>query len=232
MQSSNAPAKFTIPFANSAGAGYITYPVPTASQIAVTPGAASLTDGFPPLTMTPTTAGGVGPLGQDFNGLLKQVTDGVRWMQAGFSPVYDSTFSAAIGGYPKGAVLRRADNTGWWVSTAENNTSNPDTGGANWSAMGVRTADFTGGQSLGTNGYQIFPGGLMIQWGIHANTANSEVVTFPKHFTVACYNVQTTGQTNSGSSVTNTQASAYTTTGFTLYAASVERPTAWLAIGK
>ena len=30
-----------------------TYPIPVPSQIAITPGAASFTDGFPPLTRTP-----------------------------------------------------------------------------------------------------------------------------------------------------------------------------------
>ena len=39
MQSSAIPAKFPSPFANNAGAGFIR-PIPTASQISVSPGAA------------------------------------------------------------------------------------------------------------------------------------------------------------------------------------------------
>ena len=37
-------------------------------------GAASYTDGFPPLNFTPVAAGGVPPYGADMNGILKQMT--------------------------------------------------------------------------------------------------------------------------------------------------------------
>ena len=66
MQSSSAPSKLTMPFANSGSKN--TVPVP--SQIGITAGAASYTDGFPPLTMTPVAAGGVPPSGLDMNGHL------------------------------------------------------------------------------------------------------------------------------------------------------------------
>jgi hypothetical protein len=37
------------------------------------------------------------------------------------------------GGYPRGAIVQSATVLGrFWVSTADNNTTNPDTGGANW----------------------------------------------------------------------------------------------------
>lgn len=128
MQASNAPTKSAVPFANSGTKNTI----PVASQIGVTPGLASFTDGFPPLTMTPLAAGGVPPYGADFNGILNFLSAGTRWTQAGGAYVYDSAFSTAIGGYPKGAMLLKADQSGYWVSTADNNTSNPDTGGGGW----------------------------------------------------------------------------------------------------
>jgi hypothetical protein len=81
-------------------------------------GAASLTDGFPPLTFLAVTAGGVPPFGQDMNGLLNQITAGVRWEQVGGQPVYNATFANAIGGYPNGAVLQRADGSGFRRNTA------------------------------------------------------------------------------------------------------------------
>lgn len=128
MQLTDAPAKLPIPFAN-AGAKTT---IPTASQIGITPGAASLTDGFPPLTRTPIASGGVPPSGQDMNGILFEATAINRWDNAGAGYVYDSTFSTAIGGYPKGARVLRTDGEGYWLSTADNNTTDPEAGGAGW----------------------------------------------------------------------------------------------------
>lgn len=131
MQSSNRPANFPIPFAYSAGSAYIR-PIPTPSQISITPGAASLTDGFPPANFVGLSGGGVYPSGDDFNGLFKWITQVEQYLQAGGCPVYNSEFSTAIGGYPKGSILLAASQVDFWVSTTENNTTNPDAAGAGW----------------------------------------------------------------------------------------------------
>lgn len=131
MLASSLPASFTKAFAAGASAGYIRV-VPDASQISVTPGAASLTDGFPPLNFSPIASGGVPPFGQDMNGILNAITKGLQWIQVGGRPVFDATFQTAIGGYPNGAILQSADGTGYWRSTVDNNLTNPETGGANW----------------------------------------------------------------------------------------------------
>lgn len=128
MQASNAPSKSPVPFAEGGSKNTI----PVASQIGVTPGLASFTDGFPPLTMTPLAAGGVPPRGQDFNGILYFLSAAVRWKQAGGSYVYDLSFATSVGGYPKGAILLKADLSGFWISTVDSNVANPDTGGAGW----------------------------------------------------------------------------------------------------
>lgn len=134
MQQSQVPPKFSIPWGNSASATYLRS-IPTPSQIGIQNCAASLTDGFPPLSFVPATAGGCPPFGADFNGILKQVTQWSRWQGAGAAPLYNSSFSASIGGYPSGAVLANASTPGcFWVSTTDNNASDPDTGGANWNA--------------------------------------------------------------------------------------------------
>lgn len=104
MQRADIPTRFPIPFANAAVAPYV-HDVPEASQIGVTPGAASLTDGFPPLNFTQVSAGGVPPLGNDMNGIIKQTTQQSRWNQAGAPAIYNSSFATSIGGYPKGALL-------------------------------------------------------------------------------------------------------------------------------
>ena len=142
MQASQVPANFNIPFANNAAGGYIRT-IPQASQIGVIPGAASLTDGFPPLTFQAVSAGGVPPFGQDFNGILNQVTAWTRWQQAGGVPSYNAAFSAAIGGYPMGAALIKADGTSFWRSLVDNNTSNPDAGGAGWGVLSATSTAWT-----------------------------------------------------------------------------------------
>ncbi len=147
MQSTDSPSKVVLPFANAGGRVI----PPVASQIGITDGAASLTDGFPPLTRTPITSGGVPPNGLEMNGILYLLSAGVWWLQAGGSAKWDSAFSTAIGGYPLGAVVQSSDNSGWWRSTAENNTTNPDTGGAGWvphygygqAAQGLTNANVT-----------------------------------------------------------------------------------------
>lgn len=128
MQSSNAPSKIVLPFAENGNKNII----PVDSQIGITAGAASLEDGFPPLTMTPVAAGGVPPSGLDMNGILNEVSAIVRWANAGGGYAYDSDFAtdANVGGYPKGARVMRSDGTGYWFNTAENNVTDPESAGA------------------------------------------------------------------------------------------------------
>ena len=130
MQSSNQPGKISVPFSESGQK----QPIPVASQINIEDGRASYSDGFPPLTRTPLAAGGVPPFGTDMNGILFDITAIQQWQSAGGGFKYDATFAAAIGGYPKGAILLRSDASGYWQCIAENNTNNPDTGGAGWVA--------------------------------------------------------------------------------------------------
>jgi len=128
MQLVNSPAKLVLPFANAGGKNSI----PTASQIGITPGAASLTDGFPPLTRTPIAAGGVPPSGLDMNGVLYSLSAIVRWANAGAGYVYDSSFAtdSNVSGYPKGARVLRSDGTGYWFNTTDGNTTDPEGAGA------------------------------------------------------------------------------------------------------
>lgn len=125
MQSNQIPTKFPIPFGNNAAAGTIRS-VPQASQSAITPGAASLYDGFPTITGQPLASGGVPPSLQDFNGLLNQITAWNRWQNAGGMVSYDQNFSNAVGGYPAGALLASATSGLLWLNLSDNNTTNPD----------------------------------------------------------------------------------------------------------
>lgn len=110
-----------------------TFPFPVASQIAVKNGAASLNDGFPPLTMTAPTSQGVPPFGIDMNGVLYPHSAWVVFLAAGQLSVYDATLQAAMGGYAIGARLQQAANPlALWVSAVNDNMTDPDTGGAGW----------------------------------------------------------------------------------------------------
>lgn len=130
MQISGAPAQIVLPWAN--GDATKTNPIPVPSQQGITPGAASWTDGYPPLCATPVSSGGLPPTKADTNGVLYQMSAVDVWTCAGGGFPFSSAFSTAIGGYPKGALVLNAAGNGYWISTVDNNVSDPDTGGAGW----------------------------------------------------------------------------------------------------
>lgn len=92
--------------------------------------------GFPATNMTPKEAGGIPPFGQDFNGILFDITTAIRYLQAGMQFPYSSSFATAVGGYPLGAIVTRTDGTGFWRNTVANNTTDPEDFGAGWSPEG------------------------------------------------------------------------------------------------
>lgn len=101
--------------------------IPTkATQETKEKGNASYDIGFPPLNMTAISAGGIPPHGKDFNGLLYDITNALRYSQAGGLYTFDSVFAQAIGGYAKGATVLSADGSKIWWSTVDANTTDPD----------------------------------------------------------------------------------------------------------
>ncbi len=128
MQADNAPSKVYLPFATSGTKN--TIPIP--SQISVTPGKASFTDGFPPLTFTPVASGGVPPFGADFNGILNAITAIQQWQCGGGLFGYDATWSSDNSGYAKGSLLVKGSGPGFWLNLSDSNATDPDTGGAGW----------------------------------------------------------------------------------------------------
>ena len=249
MQSSAVPAKFPAVWGYAQTSTYL-QAVPTLST--GVPGAASLQYGFNQETFEPLTAGGVGPKGEFINGFNQQLSANIQWQQAGGWYTFDSAFSTAIGGYPKGALLKAATLATFWESTVENNTTNPDTGtlsapAAGWQVLQpgiypwsqitgaptfVLASAFTSSnQSRTANGWQKLPGGLIMQWGQHNSASNIESVTFPIAFPNACLNVQVTVMSGNTGSADNAQAYAYLPGSFTLLAQGLERPTAWFAVG-
>lgn len=125
MELANIPTKFPIPWADSASPTFVRA-IPELPQ--PDPGAANLTEGFPPINFDPIASGGVPPSGKDFNGILKQVTQWLQWGQAGGGvPFFDPAFAADIGGYFRGAFLQSTAGAGnFWISTVDNNSTDPD----------------------------------------------------------------------------------------------------------
>ena len=174
-----------------------TYPVPVASQIGITNGAASFTDGFPPLTRTALGAGGYPPSGEDMNGILYMATAHLALLCSGQPYKYSSTQATAISGYDVGATLLRSDGTGFWLNLTSGNTSDPDAGGSGWVPgfnYGTTVANTTGGTynlttpqickrvievtgALASNIVANFPAGIQGVWIIANNTSNSFSLT-------------------------------------------------------
>lgn len=190
MQLSNLPAWVAKVFAQDATGSYVrAVPVTTTD-----PGAASHALGFPPQTFTAEGAGGTPPDGRDVNGVLNYLAAWARWQGAGGSV----TFSAAVasaGGYPKGAVVLSASVAGlFFVSTADDNTTNPESGGAaNWLPMGAASSG-----SSASGYWEKRPDGIMEQWGTGvANDPWSGALSFPQPFIdTASINLQATARDN------------------------------------
>ncbi len=135
MKASQLPVRVPVPFASSANPTYVRA-MQIASQIGITNGQWSYTDGSPPLNFLPEGSGGVPPDGRDFNALMLAITQWTQWQSAGGTSFYDATFAAAVGGYPMGAVVSSTTAGTLWLCTADNNTTNPDSAtAANWIAF-------------------------------------------------------------------------------------------------
>jgi hypothetical protein len=134
MQASQAPDRIPLAFATSGTKNVI----PEQAADITNPNDASYEAGFPPVTMAPVTAGGIPPNGADFNGILFALSALGRWQSAGGQFKYDADFAtdSNVGGYPKGAILQSSDGSTLWLSTADNNTTDPDSGtAANWVSL-------------------------------------------------------------------------------------------------
>lgn len=156
------PVNLQIPFANSGSKN--TIPVP--SQIGVTAGAASFTDGFPPLTFTPLASGGVQPSGADFNGILNILSQHIAFVNAGGRYRFDATLATAIGGYPVGFVLQDDAGLNSYVNISAGNTTNFN---SSPSSIGVSWIPYAG-QAATQAGMNIY--------AIGGGTANAQTATY------------------------------------------------------
>ncbi|HEF0028341.1 TPA: tail fiber protein [Citrobacter freundii] len=101
---------------------------------------ASYEQGFPPITMILKSAGGLPPKGQDMNQILYELSALSRWASSGALNSYDHSFSTAISGYPKGAMLLGNDGTTIYINLADANTNDPNTSTTNWLSLAKITS--------------------------------------------------------------------------------------------
>ena len=215
LSQSSIPPKFPLVWGSSAGSAYIRS-IPQNSQIGITNCAASLTDGFPPLTFVPAAAGGCPPFGADFNGILRQLSQWNQWQSAGGPVFYDSGFASSIGGYPKAAILMSSVTPGTlWMSTADNNTTNPDTGGSNWVQAPGQVPIGTPVQTLSTtvqSGYVSANAKTIGNGSSNAtNRANADTFFLFVYVWNNCPNAQCPIYTSSGSASTRGGSCTYAT---------------------
>lgn len=122
----STPTQITVPFATSG----LKTSIPAASDPIT--GRAGYDQGFTAINMTPRTAGGIPPFGQDFNGIFFDISTALQFLEAGGGFPYNSTFATAVGGYPLGALVSRSDGSGLWRNTVANNTADPEGAGTGW----------------------------------------------------------------------------------------------------
>jgi len=153
MEQSGFPTKISLPFgANAASSNIRTIPAAADDDVS-----ASFSLGFPPLTMTPTDAGGTPPDGRDMNGVLFMSTALLLQYCAGAVPAFDAAFQANIGGYPLNAIVSDKATAGlFWYSTADNNLTTLGASDADWRAI-VCDASLTGWTQILTTQYLTKP---------------------------------------------------------------------------
>lgn len=115
----------TIPFARDAVPDMVNdipeTPSPSEPQLA------SYRQGFPSITTIPLVAGGIPPEGQDFNGILRDITQHIVHQNKGGMYKFEADIVAA-GGYPEGAVLAANDGLSLWVSLVDANVEDFNAG--------------------------------------------------------------------------------------------------------
>lgn len=125
-------AQIPTPWSSPFGATGTRTAIPVAPLAPNSPNA-SEQGGFPPITLTPIAAGGIAPLGGNFNEAFFRCSSWNQWQSLGGPVGYNSTLSAATTGYPQGALLSAANILGgFWLSSNDNNVTDPDTGGGGW----------------------------------------------------------------------------------------------------
>lgn len=129
-------------------------------------GRATYKTGFPEITMTPITNGGIPPSGADFNGIFNDLSSHIVHLNQGGRYKFNQALCDEIGGYKKGAILLNDTGDTEYISLIDNNQVNFNT--STDEEISGKWDKYTGKEELlkGYNGYTKLSNGLIIQWGL------------------------------------------------------------------
>ena len=119
------PTLISTPFATAGGKNPIQESVP------LEPNSPTWEVGFPAITSTPVSEGGLPPKRLDFNGVLNAITENTVHQTKGLGYEFDATYATKIGGYPLHAVLTLT-NGDRVQSTVPNNIIDPNIDMTGW----------------------------------------------------------------------------------------------------
>jgi len=148
------------------------------------------------------------------------------------SGVIANTYTTANTANQSSAIVVRDIGGNFAANTITANLIGNVTGNVTGSSsLNVLSSAFTGAnQSFTGNGYQKFPGGLIIQWGFVPDTGTTMSVTFPIAFPTACAGISAQIIRNSAN-FQSIAVSSPTTTGFNIYWDSNADGVNYIAIG-
>lgn len=127
MKITDIPSKQPTPFGVNGARSEILATTPSGDNTA------SYDSGFPPVTMLLKSAGGKPPKGKNMNQILYELSNSARWAAAGGAYPFDASFSATIGGYPKGSRVLGTDGITTYLSVVDDNLSDPNsTSSSGW----------------------------------------------------------------------------------------------------
>jgi|GEM_PF-2240899 Tail fiber protein gp37 C terminal. len=136
MKLADKPRQLGVPFAVNGTKNTVPF---ESTQNTKEKGIATYDSGFPPITMTAIAAGGIPPQGNDFNGVLNDITAAIRFAQAGGLYTYNAAFSSSISGYAAGSLVLSSDGMKIWWNTVDGNVTDPDsTTASGWAKLADR----------------------------------------------------------------------------------------------
>ena len=134
---------------------------------------ASWQTGFQLANKTPLASGGMAPEMEDVNGILAVLSQYAQWQSVGAGFIYSATLSAAVGGYPLGAVVRDgADPSISYMNTIANNTN----------GISIANVGPTGGWDFYTTGGAGTKFGLVMLLADQSTVANSLIIKHAMYY--------------------------------------------------
>ena len=159
MKRSDSPSKQPKPFGINGQREDILPTTPSGDN------SASFESGFPPITMTLKSAGGLPPKGQNMNQILYELSALSRWSSAGVINTFDASFATSVGGYAAGSLVISDDLSKLYISTVDENNNNPNSNPTGWlDALSYLGLHETGFATLTSSGSFTVPEGVTELW--------------------------------------------------------------------